>query len=228
MSSDQPGPVPPAPDHPAGYPPVQGPPPGYPPVQGPPPGYPPVQGPPPGYPPGAPGGYAAYPSAPPQQEWALSGPPLASWGDRVLATLIDMLYQLPAFVLYVVGAVVMAVNAPTTTRSGTVVARGNPGPMWLGIALIVVGILGMIGIGLYNLLALQGKTGQTWGKKRIGIKVIHQETGAILSVGQTFLRQLCHYLDGAVFDIGYLWPLWDPMRQTFADKLMKTVVVKIR
>ena len=49
----------------------------------------------------------------------------------------------------------------------------------------------------------------------------------ILSVGQTFLRQLCHYLDGAVY-IGYLWPLWDPMRQTFADKLMKTVVIKIK
>jgi uncharacterized RDD family membrane protein YckC len=55
----------------------------------------------------------------------------------------------------------------------------------------------------------------------------HQETGVILSVGQTFLRQLCHYLDSAVY-IGYLWPLWDPMRQTFADKLMKTVVIKIK
>ena len=29
-------------------------------------------------------------------------------------------------------------------------------------------------------------------------------------------------------NIGYLWPLWDPMRQTFADKLMKTVVIKIK
>jgi uncharacterized RDD family membrane protein YckC len=207
MSSDQPSP----------YPPAQ-PPPGYPPAAG----YP-------GYPPsGAGAAYPAYPSAPPPQQWAQSGPPLASWGDRVLAAVIDGLYQLPAAVLYFLGFAMMAVNAPTTTRSGTVVTRGNPGLMWLGVALLVLGILGMIGIGLYNLLALQGKTGQTWGKRRIGIKVIHQETGAILSVGQTFLRQLCHYLDGAVFDIGYLWPLWDPMRQTFADKLMKTVVVKIR
>ncbi|MDQ1539752.1 MAG: hypothetical protein QOH29_478, partial [Actinomycetota bacterium] len=27
--------------------------------------------------------------------------------------------------------------------------------------------------------------------------------------------------------LGYLWPLWDSKRQTFADKILKTVVVNV-
>jgi hypothetical protein len=26
--------------------------------------------------------------------------------------------------------------------------------------------------------------------------------------------------------VGYLWPLWDDKRQTFADQVMKTVVIE--
>jgi hypothetical protein len=25
--------------------------------------------------------------------------------------------------------------------------------------------------------------------------------------------------------VGYLWPLWDDKRQTFADQIMKTIVI---
>ena len=42
-----------------------------------------------------------------------------------------------------------------------------------------------------------------------------------------FLRDLLHTLDGFAY-VGYLWPLWDAKRQTFADKIMKTVVVDAR
>jgi uncharacterized RDD family membrane protein YckC len=40
-----------------------------------------------------------------------------------------------------------------------------------------------------------------------------------------FVRDLAHFLDG-IFYIGYLWPLWDPKRQTFADKVCSTVVLE--
>jgi hypothetical protein len=36
-------------------------------------------------------------------------------------------------------------------------------------------------------------------------------------------RQICH---GLKFGIGYLWPLWDGKRQTFADKIVGTVVIR--
>jgi len=37
-----------------------------------------------------------------------------------------------------------------------------------------------------------------------------------------------HIVDGLSLFIGYLWPLWDKKRQTFADKIMSTVVVSAK
>ena len=31
----------------------------------------------------------------------------------------------------------------------------------------------------------------------------------------------------AVAYVGYLWPLWDDKRQTFADKIMRTIVIDL-
>ncbi len=39
---------------------------------------------------------------------------------------------------------------------------------------------------------------------------------------------LAHFLDSLACYVGWLWPLWDPKRQTFADKIMSTVVVEQR
>lgn len=184
------------------------------------------------------GDQPAYGQAPQSPQYGYAGAPaitnplqargdLASWGDRVVATLIDMLYTLPGLALYIGGFVLGILNAPTKTATGRVISTGNTGLATLGFILAGLGFLIMGGIGVYNVIVKQGRTGQSWGKARRGLRVVHQDTGAILSMGQNFLRQLCHYLDSAVY-IGYLWPLWDPMKQTFADKIMKTVVVKER
>ena len=73
--------------------------------------------------------YPGYPAAPPSQAWAPTFP-LASWGDRVVAALIDTLYLLPFSIAYVAGIMMAAINAPTKTRSVTVVSPGNSGAMW--------------------------------------------------------------------------------------------------
>ncbi len=39
------------------------------------------------------------------------------------------------------------------------------------------------------------------------------------------VRDLVHIVDG-FFYLGYLWPLWDAKKQTFADKILTTLVVK--
>ena len=49
-----------------------------------------------------------------------------------------------------------------------------------------------------------------------------QQTGRPIGGGLAFGRELAHVLDG-FFYIGYLWPLWDAKRQTFADKVCGTV-----
>ena len=41
------------------------------------------------------------------------------------------------------------------------------------------------------------------------------------------LRDLAHLLDTAALLIGWLWPLWDPERRTFADMLTRTEVLRV-
>ena len=67
-------------------------------------------------------------------------------------------------------------------------------------------------------------TGYTIGKGLLGIRLISESTGQPIGAGMAFVRDLAHTLDGFAY-IGYLWPLWDGKRQTFADKLLKTIVV---
>jgi Protein of unknown function (DUF2752) len=43
--------------------------------------------------------------------------------------------------------------------------------------------------------------------------------------GMTTARDICHVLDSLACYIGWLFPLWDAKRQTFADKIVSTVVI---
>ena len=49
-------------------------------------------------------------------------------------------------------------------------------------------------------------------------------TDAPIGPMNAFVRDLVHILDGMAY-VGYLWPLWDDRRQTFADKIVRTVVI---
>jgi uncharacterized RDD family membrane protein YckC len=170
--------MPPEPPDPTGGPPPP-PPPGY---GGPPP--PPGYGaPPPGY-------------GPPAGPWA--GPPLASWGERVVANLID--YS---------GLVILAVFVQ----------------LFVSYALGQLIFLAALGWGIYNAY-LQGQTGQSTGKKQGGLRLLHEQTGQPIGAGAGIGRFFVHILDGILCGLGFLWPLWDAKKQTFADKIMTTVVVK--
>ena len=50
-------------------------------------------------------------------------------------------------------------------------------------------------------------------------------TNLMLGGGMAFVRQIAHILDSLPCNLGYLWPLWDQKRQTFADKVLSTVVL---
>jgi uncharacterized RDD family membrane protein YckC len=77
---------------------------------------------------------------------------------------------------------------------------------------------------LYNAY-LGGQTGQSYGKKIAGTRLIAEATGAPPGGGLGIGRHFVHILDGIPCYLGFLWPLWDKKRQTFADKILKTVVV---
>ena len=92
--------------------------------------------------------------------------------------------------------------------------------------MVVGGAIMLAGIGwnVYNRWIVGGRTGQSLGKRVTKIKLISEQTDQPIGAMNAFLRDLVHILDGAAC-VGYLWPLWDDKRQTFADKLMRTIVV---
>jgi uncharacterized RDD family membrane protein YckC len=73
---------------------------------------------------------------------------------------------------------------------------------------------------------LLGTTGQTPGKRLIGIKIVKEADGTYIGFGMAIVRAIAHILDALPLLVGYLWPLWDAKRQTFADKVIGTLAVK--
>lgn len=124
--------------------------------------------------------------------------PYADWPKRALSGLIDFLGP------YIVAYLFYFANRP------------------LGIVLI----LAALAWGLYNAY-LGGQTGQSYGKKIAGTRLVLEATGQPIGGGLGIGRYFVHIVDSIPCYLGFLWPLWDSKRQTFADKLLKTVVVPV-
>lgn len=192
MSNFPPGSPPPPPGGgatppPGGYPPPGGMPPqggGY----GPPPGY---GG--PGY--GAPQGYSTGPAQ------------LATWGERVIATLIDFAV---AIAFLIVGIIIAGIL-------GAVVDA-------LGVLVGLIVYVGYAAILIYNWY-LNGATGQSIGKRLTGLKVVGESTGQPIGGGMGVVRGIAHIVDSFVCYIGWFLPLFDDKKQTIADKLVSTLVI---
>lgn len=176
----------------------------------PPPPPPPPAG---GYPPptGAdapPAGYGNAPPPPP--DGGYGGQPMGyGAGGAVAGNYADWPKRAYAFLIDYFGAYLLAVIVYYGINEGLGVLLGLAAIAW----------------GAYNGY-LAGQTGQSYGKKVAGTRLILEETGAPpgggLGVGRFFL----HILDSIpCIPVGFLWPLWDSKRQTFSDKILKTVVV---
>ena len=169
-------------------------------------GYP-AAPPPPSAPQGGWGGAAAGTGG-----WAGGPTPYAEWIKRVGGYLVDMAVLLPAYLVAVIGVAIGSSDNDATSTIGLVIAA--------------VGYVAVFVIAIWNMIIRQGRTGWTIGKQVIGIRLIGERTGQPIGPGLTFVRALCHILDSLPCYLGYLWPLWDAKRQTFADKIMSTVVVE--
>lgn len=163
---------------------------------------------PPPPPPPPPGGYGAAATAG-SGNAGWTGPPLADWGKRALAALIDWGIAVGAYiVIFIVGLIAHAI------------ASG------LGTLVFLVGYLAMTFYGFW-LGYLNGQPGQTIGKRTVGIKVVSVRDGNPIGGGLGIVRAIAHVVDSLICFIGYLFPLWDPKRQTLADKIMSTVVIEV-
>ena len=68
-------------------------------------------------------------------------------------------------------------------------------------------------------------SGQTVGKKAMGIRVIDFGGGGSIGYGRAFIRWIGRIVSGIACLLGYFWMLWDKEKQTWHDKFANAVVV---
>ncbi len=130
-------------------------------------------------------------------------PEYATWVDRLLAYLVDVLLLIPIYI-----AVFILAFIPK-----------------IGGLLFALGYLLLIAVVFY-FQYLTGQTGASPGKRVMGIQVVNEQTGQFIGGGMGIVRQFAHIIDAIPCYIGFLLPLFDAKKQTIADKVMKTIVIK--
>ncbi len=79
-----------------------------------------------------------------------------------------------------------------------------------------------------NRWVLAGRTGQSLGRRIVGTRLVDEGTGEPIGAVRAFARDICHLLDWLLIGIGWLRPLWQRRRQTFADSIAMTAVIPDR
>ncbi|PIS22436.1 RDD family protein [candidate division WWE3 bacterium CG08_land_8_20_14_0_20_41_10] len=93
---------------------------------------------------------------------------------------------------------------------------------------VIGNIIGGLLYGVYSVYFITQK-GQTLGKKAMDLRVQNESTGQNLDVVSAILREVVgKFLSLAVLGLGYFWMLWDDKKQTWHDKIAKSVVVKVK
>jgi uncharacterized RDD family membrane protein YckC len=158
--------------------------------------------------------------------------PVADFGQRVLALLIDSLISMAGFLPMLVAVPVLIAGAPR--RGGydefgyPVMREADSGLLTTGFLLLGLGIIIGIAITLWNRVFRMGRTGQSVGKSVIGLRLVHAHTGQPIGAGMCFVRELMSGLINQLFYLSYLWMLWDDNKQTLADKVATSTVIVVR
>jgi uncharacterized RDD family membrane protein YckC len=160
----------------------------------------------------------------------------AGFWARFAAALID------GFVigLLFLPAIIAVQAGPTELSECTVDDQGNvtfgdgaqaicEGPT--GATLAAAGLLGLVALAgalLYVAKTEGGPSGQTLGKRALGIRVVDAVTGGPIGGGRAVGRYLFKsIISGSICALGYLWAIWDPRKQSWHDKVVISVVVKV-
>jgi uncharacterized RDD family membrane protein YckC len=149
----------------------------------------------------------------------------ANWFKRVGAYLIDQIATSIAGLPLWIGYGMLVASTETTTNADGTVSTTMDDPSGTSLVLILLGVITSLAFFVWNSCIRQGRTGYSIGKSALGIKLVGERTGQPIGAGLSFVRQLAHIVDSLPCNLGYLWPLWDRKRQTFADKIMNTVVL---
>lgn len=101
--------------------------------------------------------------------------------------------------------------------TGVIEAFNRPAGGAIGFALTV---------GYYTYLE-GSPSGQTVGKRALGIRVIDFSGGGPIGFGRAIIRYFGRWVSAIVLLLGYFWMLWDRERQTWHDKFANDVVVPV-
>ncbi|MBA2440604.1 MAG: RDD family protein [Thermoleophilaceae bacterium] len=139
----------------------------------------------------------------------------ASWGRRLVALLVD-----GAILGVIVLVTLLAAGVPAEDVNATILEGSS-------LALILLFVLPKA---IYD-TAMIGSRNQTFGKMALGIKVVDENDRATpIGYVRAFTRWLSAAFLWALFTVpgilDHLWPLRDRRRQTFHDKLARSVVVR--
>ena len=129
--------------------------------------------------------------------------PRAGFGRRLAAYLID------SVLLSIVAVILVLILGAVAGDAGGVIGY----------------IIAIVGIIAYYVYFHGGPTGQTLGKRAMGIRVIDYAGGGPIGYGRAVGRYFAAILSGIPCYLGYLWMIWDREKQTWHDKLTTSVVV---
>jgi uncharacterized RDD family membrane protein YckC len=158
----------------------------------------------------------------PRERRAPGGARYAPWWQRVSAFLIDT-----SAVLTAIGTVAIPVAVLAGFRYKH---PSDTAKTWLTILIFASTLV----LGAVYGIVLEGRSGQTWGKRAVGLTVL-AEDGSPCGYGRAASRELI----GRILIGGFAWlivlpgllsylaALWDPQRQTWHDRIGQTIVVRV-
>lgn len=152
-----------------------------------------------------------------------SSGPRANFGERVSAAGLDLLILgIPAGIVYSVLDGSLAISLGGAGDAGGIGGNGEGigGGAMLGFTLVAAAATF-----IYQTYYEGGASGQTVGKRAVGIRVLRQGSGEPLGFKKAVIRYFARLVSLLPFFLGLLWMLWDADRQTWHDKLTGSIVV---
>ena len=134
---------------------------------------------------------------------ALGGRVVAAPGKRFVAFLIDWGIGLG---IYIVGFILIAVFGAIADA--------------LGALMFLITLLAVLGYWVYNLLYLQGTTGQSIGKKQQGITLLRSDNYQPVGAGMAFVRNLLQSIFAIPCYLDHWWILVDENNLRLSDQVL--------
>ena len=160
-----------------------------------------------------------------------SRPPLASFGQRLAAAILDGLVVAVPTTLVLVGLFGLLALATRILLGGLDGSGGgvSRGLLVGGFAVVALVLVAAISMPLLYGIGFEGSSrGQTIGKWAVGIRVVDGGTACRLAPRRAAIRVLVRsFASGGFFALGYLWMLWDDQGRTWHDLAADSRVVVV-